>query len=172
MRSRNRVSRRRMPTISTGSLTAFIAMSTLVVAVGCGGGSTSAVKSNMGPVAASLSGTIAVGTTPVAIAVDSTNNKIFVGDLGSFPPNDYPQGGCYGTRGDVSAIDGSTQSTTSMAIGSGGLFPNVRAVTVDAASHTAYVVTWEGFALKGALSCGVIQANLTGFDGANLNQTL
>jgi len=95
-----------------------------------------------------------------------------VADLGTFPPNVYPQGGCYGSKGDVTAIDGSTQSTTSIAIGSGGLFPNVRAVTVDSASHTAYVVTWEGFALKGALSCGVIQANVTGFDGANLNQTL
>lgn len=95
-----------------------VSLVAIVICVACGGGPSAINSGNggsgggggggQGPVAASVSGTIPVGTTPVGITVDSTNNKVYVADHGSGPPASPP---C-STGADVMVIDGATQSTT------------------------------------------------------------
>ena len=127
----------RMPA-SLMLIAGFIA---LLVAAGCGGGSTSA-NGGGGRAPASVSGTIAVGTAPSAIVVDSTNNKIYVTDFGTIPTG-IP---CSRSGADVEAIDGTTQSTTSV-----GFYPpvqvNATAAALNPVSHQLYVqvdLYWNG----------------------------
>jgi YVTN family beta-propeller protein len=82
----------------------------LLFSLGCGGASTVNTNGNGGggrPVAAAVSGTIAVGTAPSGITVDSTHNKIYVADSGNPPTGTQP---C-STGADVMVIDGATEST-------------------------------------------------------------
>lgn len=153
------------------TLTAFIF--SLVLLPGCAGG-TRAVNSNgnvgSGPAAASIIGTIAVGTAPSAVAVDSTNNKIFVTDFGTTPTGIQ---GCSPSGSNLTAIDGATQSTTSV----GFRFPqqtpmNPFAMTLNPANQALYVITWEywsGIKLNG--NCGLFGVNVEVFDAASLGQT-
>jgi YVTN family beta-propeller protein len=131
------------------SLTLFAAFIALLVAAGCGGGSTSTNGGGNGSVAASVSGTIKVGTAPIAVAVDSTNNKIYVADYGTTPTG-VP---CSPSGADVETIDGATQSTTS--VGFVGDPQNPYAAALNPANHTLYVATeayWSG--LKSGIDCG------------------
>jgi YVTN family beta-propeller protein len=90
-----------------------------------------------GPVAATVSGTIAVGTAPIAIAVDSTDNKIYVADFGTRPQETGTYHLCSPSGADVTAIDGATASTTSFAtFGDGPEQSNPIAITLDNTSHT------------------------------------
>ena len=126
----------------------FAASGALLIANGCGG---SASTNGGGGGSATIRGTIAVGTAPSAIAVDSTTNTIYVVDFGTVPTG-IP---CSPSGADVEVIDGATQSKTSV-----DFYPPVQVNATGAAlnptSHTLYVQTtayWNG--IKGNSSCGV-----------------
>ncbi len=136
----------------------------LLVATGCGGGSASANGGGNGSVAASVSGTIEVGTAPIAIAVDSTANKIYVTDFGAIPTG-VP---CSPSGADVEAIDGATQSTTSVGFASGEQ-ANPTAAALNPANHTLYVqaqLYWNG--VKTNDQCGPFERTLEVFDTTSL----
>jgi len=150
------------PDVAGMTAVAFVAgLLALLVAAGCGDGSTSANGDGNGQVAASVSGTIAVGTRPIAIAVDSTANKIYVTDSGT-PPTGVP---CSQSGADVEAIDGATQSTTSV-----DFWPNVQVIATGGAalnpvSHQLYVQVrgyWNG--TKRNDLCGPFLASVEVFD--------
>ena len=142
MKSNNRVLHIGKLAVVTKSFAPFIGLLALVVAAGCGGGSTSAVNStgNMGPVAAAVSGTIAVGTAPSAIAVDSVNNKIVVADFGSPETALGTTQQCQPTGADVTVIDGVTETPTANSF---NVPENPSAVVMDTISHVAYVLGTE-----------------------------
>ena len=129
-------------TLATGFLV-LVGLLALLVSAGCGGGSTSTNSTRgtgPGPVAASVSGTIAVGTAPSAIAVDSANNKIVVTDFGVFETTLGTRSQCQPTGADVTVIDGVTKTPTASSFN----FPeNPTAVVIDSTSHLAYVLGRE-----------------------------
>jgi YVTN family beta-propeller protein len=111
----------------------------LLASTGCGG-STSA--NGGGGASATISGTIAVGTGPSAIALDSTTNKIYVTDFGTIPTG-IP---CSMSGAAVEAIDGATQAKTSV-----GFSPlnqvNATHAALNPVSHKLYVqiiAYWNG----------------------------
>lgn len=148
----------------------LVGMLALLAAAGCGGGSTGTRTTGGGPVVASVSRTITVGTRPSAIAVDSINNKIYVTDFGTTPTGTQ---GCTPSGADIRAIDGGTQSIT---IGAwfGGLSSVVTpfAVTADPANHNLYVLAhsyWSGIgALPG--ECGPYLPRMEVFDTTSFTQ--
>jgi len=138
----------------------LVGLLAFVVSAGCGGGSTN----TNGGRGAFVSGTITVGTTPSAIAVDSTANKIYVTDFGSIPRG-VP---CSASGADVEAIDGATQAKTSVGFAPDPAF--VRQVTPTAAAlnpanHTLYVQVrayWNG--IKAQDLCGPVLGGVEAFD--------
>ena len=119
----------------------LVGLLALLVTLGCGGGSTSTNGTGgEGPVAATVSGTIPVGTAPSAIAVDSANNKIVVADFGGPETALGTNQQCQPTGADVTVIDGVTETPTANAFS----FPeNPSAVVIDPTSHVAYVLGTE-----------------------------
>ena len=111
-----------------------------LVASACGGGSGSTVSnSNSGgmPTAATVSDTIPVGTDPIAVAIDSTNNKIYVSDSGTeLAGAPY----CHPTGADVTVIDGPTGSTIAVPLGDQ---VNPMTIALNSRSHAAYIVQKE-----------------------------
>lgn len=87
-----------------------------------------------------VSGTIAVGNAPSAIAVDSTANKIYVADFGG-EGNDGICSTCYcpGVNGTLTVIDGATQSPTTT--GFTYAYSNPLYLAVNAANRTLYVAS-------------------------------
>jgi|SRR5579859_6741407 len=136
----------------------------LLVSAGCGGGSTSVKE---GPVAASLGGTITAGTAPSAIAVDSTNNKIYVADFGSPQPSGIHL--CLASGADIKVIDGATQSPTSVAFQFFDGALNPYAMTVSPTNHTFYVVAEQFEAFTS--SCDFYEDGIFVFDTASLTHT-
>lgn len=126
----------------------------LLISAGCGGGTTRHVESGggggTGPVAASVSGTIAAGTGPESIAVDPTTNNVYV-------VNSPSASFCHNVGavpGVVTWIDGNTDSVsgTSNSLApfeisepSSWVTAGPIAVAIDATTHQAYI------ALNGAL---------------------
>jgi YVTN family beta-propeller protein len=105
---------------------------------GCGGGSASTPPSTPAPpVAASVSGTIAVGIAPSGVAVDPTANKIYVANFGNVQS---PASPCGSTDDSVTIIDGATDSTSTIADGIGFESTNPLALAVDSANHGVYVI--------------------------------
>jgi YVTN family beta-propeller protein len=146
---------------------ALIALLALLVANGCGG-STSANGGGGGRVPASVSGTIKVGTAPSAIAVDSTTNKIYVTDFGTTPTGTQ---GCSPSGADIQAIDGATQSTTSVGAFD-SVYMNPVAAALSPANHTLYVLTIEYWAgIKGNSECAPLRGRIEGFDTTSFQET-
>jgi len=148
-----------------------VAMIALLFSSSCGGGNTGANDVAGGPVPATVSGTINVGTAPSAIAVDSASNKIYVTDFGTQPTFDGQ--GCSPSGADVRAIDAVTQQS----IVSGFWFPfnpeNPFAITLNASNHTLYVLAhtyWSGIGSR-PVSCGPFFPRLDFFDATSLTQT-
>jgi len=113
------------------------------ISLGCGSGSTSITNSNGGgggAVAAKVTGTISAGTNPTAIAVDFTNNKIYVANFGRDPNNGMCQT-CYcpGVNGTLTVIDGATQVPTTS--GFSYAYQNPFDLGVNSANHNLYVVS-------------------------------
>lgn len=142
----------------------------ILAAVGCGG-STSTTTSHGGggggPVAASVRGTIEVGTAPGAIAVDSTNNKIYVADFGTQPtPGSLP---CSSTGADVTMIDGTTGTPTTISF-AGAVNPI--AIALNPGSHTAYAVerSWGPPLLS--RGCAWISDDVAAIDTSTLSTTV
>jgi len=139
----------------------------LVIAAGCGGGSTNTNgNGEKGPVAASISGTIAVGTAPSAIAADSTANKIYVTDFGTQPT--FNGSGCSPSGADVTAIDEAMQTTTSVSLNS----MNPDAVALNPANHTLDVLAeayWSGFGGR-PVGCGPFLGRMEVFDTTSFQQ--
>jgi len=90
-----------------------------------------------GPVAATISGTIKVGTAPSGVAVDPTANKIYVTNFGNVQS---PASPCASTDDSVTIIDGATVSTSTIADGIGFESKNPLALAVDSANHRVYVI--------------------------------
>ena len=137
-----------------------------LVSVGCGGGGTSTVndRSHNGPVAATVSGTIAVGTTPTAIAVDSANNKIIVTDFGSPETALHTNTWCQKTGADVTVVDGATETKTAVSFN----FPeNPYAVVIDPTSHAVYVLGTEYLGIGDRPVCNVAGGALSAVADAN-----
>jgi YVTN family beta-propeller protein len=144
----------------------------LVVSAGCGGGSTRTANTNGnggggGPVAASVSGTIPVGTAPSAIAADSTSNRIYVADFGSEGNNGICQT-CYcpGVNGALTVIDGATQSPTTSAFSYA--YSNPLGLAINPANHTLYVASRVFFTVFP--TCGYSDS-VAVLDGGTLTQT-
>jgi YVTN family beta-propeller protein len=154
--------------VVTKSFAPFIGLFALVVAVGCDGGSTSAVNTNNdgGQVTASVSGTISVGTAPSAIAADSTTNKIYVADFGS-EGNDGICSTCYcpGVNGTLTVIDGATQSPTTTAFSYA--YSNPLDLAINPANHILYVASRVFFTVSP--TCGYSDS-VAVLDGATLTQ--
>jgi len=143
----------------------------LLVALGCGGRSTNTNGTGgTGPVTASVSGTIAVGTAPSAIALDSTSNKIYVADFGTQPT---PSGlSCSPTGADVAVIDGTTESpTATVAFPSALGALNPVAIALNPANHTVYVVARVWRSAKSTL-CSWISDDVTAIDTSTLSTSL
>lgn len=94
-----------------------------------------------GPAAATVSGTIKVGTAPSAIAVNSATNKIYVA-VGTEPSGPLP---CYvNSTGAVTVIDGATEfPTAALTLPSSLDVVNPIAIALNPGNHTLYVVTME-----------------------------
>ena len=126
----------------------------LLVSAGCGSSSSQGSgNTTVGPVAATVSDTILVGTDPVAIALDPSANQIYVANFGGTPASNLSApSSCLATGGSVTMIDGATESTTVID------YPeaNPVAVAVDPVKHAAYVTRWQGEpALAGHGGCNV-----------------
>ena len=123
-------------------LSAIVGLVALLISAGCGGTSSSNTSgTGGGPVPATVSGTIKVGTAPSAVTVDSTNDKIYVADFGTIPPLGG-RGYCSPSGSDIRVIDGATQSTTTMDFTFFVTYATWTpyAVAVNPANHTLYVV--------------------------------
>jgi YVTN family beta-propeller protein len=117
----------------------FAGLFALLVCAGCGGGNNTTTTIT-DPVPAKIGGTVAVGTAPSAIAVDSTNNKIVVTDFGSPETALGTTQQCQPTGADVTVIDGVTETPAASSFN----FPeNPSAVVIDLTSHVAYVLGTE-----------------------------
>ena len=129
----------------------FAGFIVLLLTTGCGG-STSANGGGDASVAASVRGTVAVGTAPSAIVADSNTNEIYVVDFGAIPTG-IP---CSASGADVEVIDGTTQSVTPVGFHTDDPFQvNATAAALNPVSHQLYVevVTyWNG--IKGNDPCG------------------
>lgn len=174
MEPKNRVSdmRTRVAMVIRG-LAPPVSLFALALSLGCGGGNTSTATNNGngggggGPVPTSVNSTIAVGTAPSAIAVDSTANKIYVADSGTQPPAGAPF--CPPTGADVTVIDGATASPTAVPL-AGAVNPI--AIALNPGSHTAYVVEREwGPGLFGGKGCFWEVDGVAGIDTSTLGAT-
>ncbi len=127
----------------------------LLVSAGCGGDSMSSSGNGGagGPVAASVSGTIKVGAAPSGIAIDPTNDKIYVADFGTPPPQTQFVN-CPPAGGDVTVIDGASNSPSAVPIQPGsGVDIDPVAIALNETTPTAYLLAegwswlpsnWEG----------------------------
>ena len=130
----------------------------LLLCVGCGGGNITTPPPPP-PVPAKISATIAVGTAPRAIAVDTGNNKVVVVDAGGPETALYTNQWCKPTGSDVTLIDGASETTTASTFN----FPeNPYAVLIDPASHVALVLGTEYLGLGEHPVCNVAGAALSG----------
>lgn len=128
-----------------------------------------------GPAAATVSGTIKVGTAPSAIAVNSATNKVYVA-VGTEPSNPYLP--CYRnpTGAAVTLIDGATDSPTAAltlptALG-GFSVVNPIAITLNPGNHTLYVVTMEfGVTFLDARDCFWVQDAVVAIDTSTFSAT-
>lgn len=137
-----------------------------LVSAGCGGGGSTSTNTGGGggPVSASVSGTIAVGTTPIAIAVDSTANKIVVADAGSPETALHTNQWCRGTGADVTVVDGATTTKTAVSFN----FPeNPYAVVIDPTGHAVYVLGTEYLGIGEHPVCNVAGGALSAVADAN-----
>lgn len=104
---------------------------------------------------AALSGSVAVGTAPTGIAVDRTTNKIYVADFGR-PPVQTQFVTCPPAGGDVTVINGATESTSTVAIQPPGSAIGPVAIALNETSHAAYVVA-QGWGVNFASQQGCFQ---------------
>ena len=120
-----------------------------------------------GPVQARVSGTIAAGTTPIALAVDSVNNKVYVANFG-MERNDGICQTCYcpGENGTLTIIDGATQSASTE--GFSYTYSNPLDLAVNPASHSLYVLSRVFFTWS--LTCGY-DGEVGILNGSPLTQT-
>jgi len=144
----------------------LVGLLALVFLAGCGRGSTT----TSGGRGASVSATIKVGTAPSAIAVDSTTNKIYVTDFGTIPTG-IP---CSASGADLEAIDGATQSKTSVGFSS---FPidqvNATGMALNSISQKLYVqiiAYWNG--IKRSDPCAPISTGIEVFDTTRSNRPM
>ena len=135
----------------------LVGLLAFVVSAGCGG----STKTSGGR-GASVSGTIAVGTKPSAIVADSSTNTIYVTDFGTIPTG-IP---CSASGADLEAIDGATQSKTSVGLSS---FPidqvNATGMALNSISQKLYVqiiAYWNG--IKRSDPCAPISTGIEVFD--------
>lgn len=131
----------------------LVGLLVLLVAPGCGGRTPN--TSGSGPVAASVSSTIAVGTAPSAIAVDSTNNRVYVADFGTPPPQTQFVT-CPPAGGDVTMIDGANESTSTVTFNLPQTAFDPVGIALNATNHMAYVVA-QGSYLNIATQQGCFQ---------------
>ncbi len=144
------------PTIYTAPSTgASLTVTLTAISVADGTKSASATITVAGPVAAMVIGTVAVGTAPRAIAVDSTSNKIYVADFGTPPPQTQLLT-CPLAGGDVTVINGATDSTSTVAIQPLGSAIDPVAIALSETSPTAYVVA-QGWGVNIATQQGCFQ---------------
>lgn len=165
----------RVPHIRTSALIAtrisILVLTALVflASAGCGGGSSIGNNSGSDPVPARVSGTIAVGTAPVAIVADSAHNKIYVMDFGTQPTGTQ---GCPQSGADVTAIDGAAQSTTSVGFWLSSSTPMTPvAAALNPANHTLYALAqayWSG--INGNGNCGPFLGRIESFDTSSFQQ--
>jgi DNA-binding beta-propeller fold protein YncE len=126
-------------------LALFVGLFALVFSAGCGAASGSNSNGNGASVLATVSGTVAVGTAPSGIAVDSTSNKIYVADFGTPPPQTQFLT-CPPAGWDVTVINGATESTSTVAIQPPRSAIDPVAIALNETSPSAYVVAqgWGG----------------------------
>lgn len=119
------------------------------------------------PVPATVSGAVAVGTAPSAIAVDPASNKIYVADFGS-EGNDGICSTCYcpGVNGSLTVIDGATQSPTTTSFSYA--YSNPLDLAVNPANRTLYVASRVFFTVSP--TCGYSD-NLGVLGESTLTQT-
>jgi DNA-binding beta-propeller fold protein YncE len=172
MESGNRVPHVRTPAgIATRISVLLVAVLVLLASAGCGVGGTNAVSNGGGggggPVAATVSGTIAVGTVPNSIAIDPTTNKIYVADFGKEQNNGICQT-CYCPvqNGTLTVIDGATQAPTTSAFSYA--YSNPLDLAVNPANHSLYVASRVFFTISP--TCGYSD-KLGVFDEASLTET-
>ena len=122
--------------------TLLVGVLALLLSAGCGSNSQSSGSTTVGPVAATVSDTIPVGTAPRGIAIDPTANKIYVANFGTVTSGHWPA--CQPTSSSVTVIDGATESTSIAAISFFGnhlpLDANVLAVATNSGSRAVYVI--------------------------------
>jgi YVTN family beta-propeller protein len=125
------------------------------------------VKSG-GAVPAKVSGTVAAGTNPTAISIDSTTNKIYVANFGK-DPNDGICQTCYcpGVNGTLTVIDGATKVPTTS--GFQYAYQNPFDLAVNSANHQLYVVS-RVFPNSTNLTCGYA-GELDQIDTAKFTET-
>ncbi|HEV2493393.1 MAG TPA: hypothetical protein VG204_10040 [Terriglobia bacterium] len=108
---------------------------------------------------------MSVGTSPRAVAIDSTTNKIYVANFGVKPTS------CTSiTGGSVTVIDGVTYSTTTTLSGLYGVGVNPKVLAVDEATDQVYVVSLGRRYFKSFFSylCN-IPSSLARIDGQTLS---
>lgn len=133
----------------------FTGLLALLVSVGCSSGTNltnsggNASGGGGGPVAASVNVTIPVGTAPVGIAVDSTNDKIYVADFGVMPTSSSDSQPCLPTGADVMVIDGATQSTVAAGFPLSLPNSNPTYLAFNSVTHTVNVAAFEYGASNG-----------------------
>jgi YVTN family beta-propeller protein len=154
------------------TLVVLIALIAFLVSAGCGGGSSADSNGHRdrgGSVAASISGTITVGTAPSGISVDATNNKVYVANFG-IPPVQSEFTTCQQTGGDLTVIDGATESTNAIPIpgAAGSLVIDPVAIALNETSHTAYVLVegWSG--LNDGRGCFQLYSQILSLDTSSL----
>ncbi len=144
------------------SFALIVCLLAILASAGCGG-STSAGNSNGGGHAAAIvTGTVTVGTTPRAIAVDSSSNKIYVADFGEETNTGQCQTCyCVAVNGSLTMIDGTTESPTTT--GFSYAIQNPLDLAVNPANHTVYAVSRVFDS-----TCGFYLDQLEGLHGATL----
>ena len=142
------------------ALGALASLLAVLVSTGCGGRSTSAMNSGGnggggGSVAASLNSTIAVGTAPSGIAIDSANNKIYVAEFGTPPPHTQFLT-CPPAGGDVTVINGASESTSTVEFNVPQSAFDPVGIALNATNHTVFVLA-QGWYLNIATQQGCFQ---------------
>jgi YVTN family beta-propeller protein len=110
--------------------------------------------------------TVAVGTSPNALALDLTNNKIYVANLGDPGPTNLL---CAGVPGSITEIDGASDSATTIYTG-GENGPNPYAVALNQATNTIYLLSLAHVITDG--ECETFNpATLSGYNATTLADT-
>ena len=152
---------------NASAVATFLAVILATVNFGCGGVANTSSNSggnggsgSNGSSNPTIVDTVAAGTAPNALALDTTNNKIYVANSGDFTGPE-----CFFEAGGITEIDGATNSATTVSTaGPGAPFPY--AISFNSATGTLYLLSRARFIV--GYGC-LYPSTLSGYNATTLS---